>query len=72
MDIVFIGNSKISISFLKEFLKYGFNIFVFNKQNNKRKFVDDFVDLEEHFKRSKIKFFKYKNINSKKNGWKAT
>lgn len=67
MDIVFIGNSKISIYFLKEFIKYGFKISVFNKKNNKKKFVDDFVDLEDHFKSSKIKFFKYKNINSIKN-----
>ncbi len=33
MNIVFIGNSKISISFLKELKKYSFNIFVFNKIN---------------------------------------
>ena len=64
MNIVFIGNSKISISFLKELKKYNFNIFVFNKLNNQKKFVDDFVDLTEHFKGSKIKFFKYKKINS--------
>ena len=56
MNIVFIGNSKISISFLKELKKYNFNIFVFNKLNNQKKFVDDFVDITEHFKGSKIKF----------------
>ena len=64
MNIVFIRNSKISIFFLKELKKYNFKIFLFNKLNNKKKFVDDFVDITEHFKGSKIKFFKYRKINS--------
>ena len=64
MKIVFIGNSNISLSFLKLINNFNFHLTVFIPYAYKKKFTDDSINLEPYLKKNKINFIKFKKFNS--------
>ena len=66
MNIIFIGSSNISLSFLKLIQSYNLNLIVLIAKKKNNSFNDDYVDLTDYLKKNKIKFIEFNNLNSKK------